>query len=268
MDDGDIWSRGHEKFEGKWTKATISKNILTWSEGEEVTINILSATSFGMIYANKVYTAELQNDGALHWDDGDVWHLVVDKVKSTAELPPWLCRRRPRGRVAVSAVCEDSCDHMALHCDDCQIALYQTCASQPCTSTLQEESAMAVAERKIAHRDRLEWSLQTETESKTLVPQIPSADSEAASTQGTANAPMALAPINANIYQGLVKWFRGSYGWLVCKSLTADYPGCDVLVHKSECDFKPRLGDRVCFRLAVNHLGHPQAVKVTMRLNH
>merc|ERR1712232_666642 len=71
-------------------------------------------------------------------------------------------------------------------------------------------------------------------------------------SRGT-KAPMACSPINAKVYQGVVTWFRGSYGWLDCEAVAADYPHCHVMIHKNDCrDFKPKFGDRVFFRLALN----------------
>merc|ERR1719392_138896 len=84
-------------------------------------------------------------------------------------------------------------------------------------------------------------------------------------TKARSNTPAPLVPTNTKVYQGTIKWFRGSYGWLVCDAVAADYPDCDVMVHKKDCNFKPALGDQVCFRLALNGYGNPQAVSVKMQ---
>jgi len=231
-----------------------------------------------MIYIDKFYTAELQDDGKLHWDDGDVWHLAVDKLKSSAaELPPWLRRRRPFRHESVATACEANRDGTALEHEPCQISAQKACVSEPRTLMLEEAPsqrsfvAAVGAQRQNVHRDRLGRIFQTDAaplESLTLDSCVSTVDSDAAWPRGSTKAPMVLTPINADVHQGVVKWFRGSYGFLVCESVTADYPGCDVLLHKNECDFKPRQGDRVQFCLALTNLGNPQAVKVAMHGNH
>lgn len=75
--------------------------------------------------------------------------------------------------------------------------------------------------------------------------------------------PVILEPINHKVYQGVVTWFRGSYGWIVSEAVAIDYPGCDIMVHKNDCNHKLCQGSSVCFRLALNDLGNPQAVKVS-----
>merc|ERR1712070_944370 len=90
-------------------------------------------------------------------------------------------------------------------------------------------------------------------------------------TQGKSKAPIVLAPVNKKVYQGDVKYFRGSYGWIVCQAV-----GQDIMVHKNDCNFKPepgrsgkpegsllKPGDQVRFRLALNNQGNPQAVNVS-----
>merc|ERR1712048_1017762 len=58
------------------------------------------------------------------------------------------------------------------------------------------------------------------------------------------------------------KWFRGSFGWVVCRKVAKLFPGKDVMLHKNNCGFKPRLGDTILFQLAENQQGDPQAVNV------
>jgi hypothetical protein len=62
----------------------------------------------------------------------------------------------------------------------------------------------------------------------------------------------------------VVKYFRGSFGWIVCEAVAVDFPGRDIMVHKSDClgDFRPKQGDTVSFRLALNGRVDPQAMKV------
>merc|ERR1739848_243810 len=81
---------------------------------------------------------------------------------------------------------------------------------------------------------------------------------------GSTTAQIALTPVNTTVYQGVVTWFRGSYGWLSCEAVSAEYTDIDIMVHKNDCSFRPRLGDKVCFRLALNDRRRPQAVRVKM----
>merc|ERR1719297_721422 len=60
-------------FNGIWDRASIGNGVLTWNEGEDVTIRITSTTTFQMRYDGKDHSAELQDDGRLHWEDGDMW---------------------------------------------------------------------------------------------------------------------------------------------------------------------------------------------------
>merc|ERR1712151_600013 len=78
-------------------------------------------------------------------------------------------------------------------------------------------------------------------------------------------AAVVLKPIGQKWYQGVVKWFRGSYGWIVCEEAATTFPGRenDIMLHRNDCDFKARQGDKVRFQLAKNGQGNPQAVKAT-----
>lgn len=62
-------------------------------------------------------------------------------------------------------------------------------------------------------------------------------------------------------YHGIVKWFRGSYGWIVCKDVAKKYRGSDVFLHKFDCDSVPKLGDPVSFRFTLDDKGNPKAVE-------
>merc|ERR1719401_592973 len=60
-------------FEGVWSKAYIDGETLTWNEGEIVAITRESLRKLRMHYLDKEYVGEVQDDGALHWDNGDIW---------------------------------------------------------------------------------------------------------------------------------------------------------------------------------------------------
>jgi hypothetical protein len=292
-DDGDVWTRVQPKFEGSWRDATISKNRLTWNEGEEVAIDMLSHSSFRMFYLGKMYTAEVKDNGTLCWDDGDVWRWQERNPNVVRVMPPWLmgCRRKPRNILATT----DSPK-----------------TSKPTSSTLEcvvRDSPMASKARPGAHQDTksdvLEWNGQAlhhavSSESygsgshcqsdvdrtavfrdnadkgsvrdasakgvvaSTVSLHIHTVNDSAGSRLSdlSVKTQITLTPINGTVYHGEVKSFKGSYGWLVCKALKADYPNCDVMMHKNDCNFRPRWGNRVIFRLALNGYGNPQAVEV------
>merc|ERR1712232_361650 len=69
------------------------------------------------------------------------------------------------------------------------------------------------------------------------------------------------APLDSKVYHGHVTWSRGSMAWLSCESLTVTYPGCDVFLHKNDCNVMPKQYDRVSFRLTLDPQGNPKAVK-------
>jgi len=257
-DDGAIWIRHQAKFEGKWNKAGISKNTLTWNEGEEVAICVLSDTTFRMKYVGRIYTAELREDGRLQWDDGDVWFPLA------SELPPWLFQRRRVGRISAATVRDKTCNRADSQRNPCNIAEQKPCISRPSTRFSEEKltgdpaTVVVSAHGRNTHEEgSAHYEVSTEMN-------ILGADSNATRSQSRARTPMTLTPIDTTVYHGVVKWFRGSYGWLVCDAIAADYPDCDVLAHKSECSFKPRQGDRVCFRLALNAQGNPHAMGIVM----
>jgi hypothetical protein len=84
----DVQDSNSDGFDGMWGPACISKGVLTWSEGEEVVISVLNERRFSMNYVGKSFVADLDNDGRLHWDDGDVW-TRTDTKPNVAVYPPW-----------------------------------------------------------------------------------------------------------------------------------------------------------------------------------
>jgi cold shock CspA family protein len=317
-DDGDTWGRVQLKFEGAWSKASISKNILRWNEGEEVAIEILSCIAFRMTYVGKVYTAHLERS-KLFWDDGDVWCLASDKEESAPpKLPPWLtykrrytkvdrnglrskvgedaekklCSQRPsreerreetpsvvvgvrtQNAALVTAAVDAEVDCKDLQCMPRSSAKKQERTQEPPSSVRRVPStwedavpgtpkqnthdgkAPCDSQRAAAHQVASSASNGTGAVSDTACSQV----------QAKAKAPAPLVPISTKLYQGTVKWFRGSYGWLVSEGVAKDYPDVDVLVHKNDCNFKPKLGDEVRFRLSLNGQGNPQATSVALNI--
>jgi cold shock CspA family protein len=62
-------------------------------------------------------------------------------------------------------------------------------------------------------------------------------------------------------YQGVVKYFRGSYGWITCAAISRKFDGQDVFVHRMECETPPRQGDTMSFKVVTDASGRPQAME-------
>jgi len=256
-DDGDIWSRVHHQFEGNWSKAIISGNTLKWNEGEEVAITFLNETTLRMMYYDalpphkpKMFTAQIQSDGALHWDDDAVWRRAVDKSVEV-ELPPWLSRRRRVRREQTLAVPTEQAGSMTREGPQAPAA----------SSSKDKDASMAVAVRVPANATvPLSWEERLAEEDTCTC------GSMELSSESSEAEPAAEIRNSTQDYCGVVTWFRGSFGWITCNSLPARFAGDpDVFVHKNDCEFRPRQHDRVRFFLMENDLGKPQALQVRLR---
>lgn len=71
-------------------------------------------------------------------------------------------------------------------------------------------------------------------------------------------------PVEERRRRGLVKFFRGSFGWIVCEEVARMCGGCDVFLHKNDCNGVPWRSDVVSFRLALDATGNPKAVEVRL----
>jgi len=204
-DDGEVWQRSKAQFDGHWTKATIEKGILTWKEGEEVAIQTLSANTFQMWYLGVNCTAEMRDDGKLHWDDGDLWTRQETEVQQMrGARPPW-CRvgQIPRSVVAKQLSSE-------------RFTYSSVVAKQPA-----HKQAVAII-------------------------------ATAGVRQVRGKSVLVSMPVDEKRYQGVVTWFRGSYGWLECPEVAARYPNRAIFVHFNDCDLKPCQGDKLSFQLSLD----------------
>jgi len=263
-DDGDVWCRSKAEFEGFWGQARIKGNILKWDEGEETKIFPLSATSFQMRYfinvapySERMYHAEIQNDGQLHWDDGDVWSRglppwrrglhEVKKPTEKASCPAVLARPRTPSR-ARNDVAE--CFASTQCSREPRVAVAVNRAEEPTEKTSFADIA--------ARRGNLSPARKVLTE---RLPPGKSSEQENVAADSMSRghgAAVVLKPTDRKWYQGVVKWFRGSYGWIVCEQAVK---GKDIMVHKNDCDFKPKQGDEICFQFMTNGQGDAQALK-------
>jgi hypothetical protein len=293
------------KFEGRWTKARISGNVLTWNEGEDVLIHIHSASSFSMVYDGTVYHAELHENGKLHWDDGDVWALAAH-ANLQQSLPPWLARKRQQRYTKQE---NEICDSLAT--DKHREVVAQGPRAKKsfneeevvdllppwlARSRRHMNSSAKCKPREGVEPDRVEEHIpevergrnaEEYVERQPLCLNNPGVKQEEvdnctheASRWTCKTKEVSLKAVSRKSYEGVVQWFRGSYGWIACEKLAADHPDlsfdvtirpkqhapelqfCGLLVHKSDSDFKPAQGDKVSFVLALNDQGKPQAMKV------
>lgn len=268
-DDGDIWCRSKAEFEGFWGQAHIKGNILKWDEGEETKIFPLSATTFQMRYfsnvipySERVYHAEIQNDGQLHWDDGDVW---------SRGLPPW--RRglhelkKPTEKASCTAVVARPRTPPSRARNDVAEKLLRTTVNKTLVadSTSRGASIAVAVKRTEEPTEKTSFAAIAARHShpsparKVLAEELPQGKASDSISRGHGSAAV-LQPTDRKWYQGVVKWFRGSYGWILCEQAAK---GKDIMVHKNDCDFRPKQGDEINFQLMENSQGDPQALRAT-----
>jgi cold shock CspA family protein len=279
------------KYEGNWTQAFIRGNKLTWNQGEHVEIQGTSSTTFSMKYLGTTYSAKLQEDGKLHWDDGDVWvRRVEDKL-----LPPWLRRKRRTTREQDAAVSTSATKSEAgnlAHAQGQSINGQDHAKSASIHCHTMPNAPQRVVRAKAQEVVRMDVQTQ-KTYDREFASSLPSSVAEAVLKDcedfghcDSSGVPLKqedstrintskfssccetkainLRPMDKRVYRGIVKYFRGAFGWIVCEELAAVYPCNDVMVHKLDCAFRPKQGDKVSFRVALNDRGNPQAVKVQL----
>merc|ERR1739845_295021 len=62
-------------------------------------------------------------------------------------------------------------------------------------------------------------------------------------------------------YHGVVKYWRGSFGWITSPEVADMYPAMDVFMHKKDCESVPKRFCNVSFLLALDEKGNPKAVE-------
>lgn len=231
-DDGEVWTRRRAEFEGDWTWATIDEHKLIWKEGEEVAIQPLSATTFQMRYEGISNTAELRHDGKLHWDDGDVWtRRSKQSLRECGVCPPWCSRPRGKhlsnrdGRGVSCEVISHRASSQAVPPRQTRLELQNSCQTVPCSKAVAEESAQRQTVAAQAVVGVMNSSKQCVIVSK---------------------------PVDERRYQGVVTWFRGSYGWVKSAKVAAKYPDHWIFLHVNDCDSKPRQGDSITFQVSID----------------
>jgi hypothetical protein len=90
-DDGDVWRRDSNPIhklclDGSWVgRGNIEGNVLSWLNGPTVPIKKVSPVQLEVCLDGQVHCGKLEEDGFLHWDDGDVW--VREVLESTRKCP-------------------------------------------------------------------------------------------------------------------------------------------------------------------------------------
>merc|ERR1712014_172288 len=74
---------------------------------------------------------------------------------------------------------------------------------------------------------------------------------------------------SAKRYEGIVTWFRGSFGWIQCSEIKND-----IFLHKIDCVKKvsnsyerPKQGDTITFHLSTDEKGGPKAIDARIHVN-
>jgi len=88
--------------------------------------------------------------------------------------------------------------------------------------------------------------------------------SSASPSKASFQSPDAVVGDPETRYHGVVKHFRGSFGWIACTEVARKYCGSDVFLHKLDCNTIPRHGDRLSFCLTRDDKGNPKAVKAVI----
>ncbi|CAK9042340.1 unnamed protein product [Durusdinium trenchii] len=60
-------------------------------------------------------------------------------------------------------------------------------------------------------------------------------------------------------HEGIVKFFRGSFGWVRCSDVAQKIGDRDIFLHKNQLNSVPTAGDVVEFKLVVDAKGQPKA---------
>jgi len=240
-DDSDVWTRPKAEFDGVWANARINKGILKWNEGETVPIIVTGSKTFSMTYVGQTYCAELRDDGRLHWNDSDVW-------ARTRQLPPWMqkgrhCERSKRTTQAAAV----------------QPTVAPAASAPPAKNTPPLKRGMP---EKRGHD--VACKPQTPPAGEAVVPK-----KHARRGSGV----IVSEPQSEMWYEGIISWFRGTYGWIECAALKARYPAIQpdrhIFLHWNDiswkdCDahFRPQQHGKMAFQLAPGTNGNPKAVNV------
>merc|ERR1739848_878774 len=61
------------RIDGTWSSGRVLGDMLIWNNGARTKLTEKTLTCMSIVMRGSLYTAELKEDGLLHWSDGDVW---------------------------------------------------------------------------------------------------------------------------------------------------------------------------------------------------
>mmetsp|Transcript_16638 Transcript_16638/g.30241 ORF Transcript_16638/g.30241 Transcript_16638/m.30241 type:complete len:303 (-) Transcript_16638:19-927(-) len=73
-----------------------------------------------------------------------------------------------------------------------------------------------------------------------------------------------LTSIENRRYQGLVKSFKGSFGFIACADVAEKHNGRDAFLHRNVVNALPQVGCKISFRLTLDADGNPKAEDATL----
>lgn len=234
------------KFDGDWGRAVIYRGTLAFKEdkSEQIKLTITGAQTFqmayfdGTTYLERTFEATFRNDGRLFWDDGEVW-----------------CRKRKQ--------VDD------VQVPECKAKQFVGPAAKFIDNPQAIQVSPVVQSKELVTRNR---SSGSQAPSQNIC--YSSTKREAALAQ---NKPTTLYPDVAcqphksvvKRYEGIVKYFRGSFGWIQCSEIPND-----IFLHKRDCVKKighsherPKQWDKITFQLSTDEKGDPKAIEARIHVN-
>lgn len=74
-------------LDGRWTGGCISGTMLIWNDGTTASLKILAPKKFTVKAGDQTLDAELEDDGKLHWADGEIWEK--DTIGNKLQYEPF-----------------------------------------------------------------------------------------------------------------------------------------------------------------------------------
>jgi hypothetical protein len=238
---------------------------LTWNEGEDVELAVVSSKKFHMSYVGVDYFAELRDDGKLHWSDGDVW-TRRQLVKKQDEL---VLGKSSQVEKHTSQTVNLNAPKQKLPVFTTPGHVFSSSGRQSSTKVVTKpsksslESAHGNSQSSLGQISQMRERAFSSSDSK-FDGVLSSSTKMAAGQMAQGKCVVTSSPIDGRKFKSVVKFFRGSFGWIACEELSKEYCGRDTYVHINDCDFRPKVGDEVEFRLALGQDGGPKAVRVTL----
>merc|ERR1712008_562131 len=205
------------QYLGKDYTAELRKGKLHWDDDDVWTrqSSVTDGDWHNASFDGIDHTAELRDDGTLHWDDGDVWKRPAKEAPPHRQVQP----RRVSERSKCYAAKEP---HQAKEAPpQKQLELQHVSQGAKCSAVAKEPMSKQADDTPAA--------VGVSSQKKRVI---------------------VSRPVDAKRYQGVVSWFRGSYGWLQSPEFAARYPNRVIFLHVNDCDSKPRQGDKLSFQVS------------------